>query len=149
MTLKSQRSIAVLIVVILGICLFGSGIVAAQSNSPAPTPAPGGENLPSQAPGEDSVLPLGKTDKDDRRLIANGKSLTGKINPSTDEDTYIFYATEGQQVTIKMTAKSSSLDGYLKLYTARMSSCGHTMMIVAVIAIRCSICTRYHDQENI
>ncbi|HRN68526.1 MAG TPA: pre-peptidase C-terminal domain-containing protein [Promineifilum sp.] len=119
MTLKSQRSIAVLIVVILGICLFGSGIVAAQSNSPAPTPAPGGENLPSQAPGEDSVLPLGKTDKDDRRLIANGKSLTGKISPSTDEDTYIFYATEGQQVTINMTAKTTALDGYLKLYTAR------------------------------
>lgn len=119
MALKSRGSIAVLIVAILGICLFGSGIVAAQSNGPAPTPAPGGENLSTQAPGEDSILPLGKADKDDRRILLNGKSVKGTISPSTDEDLYIFYATQGQQVTIGMIAKTAALDGYMKLYSAR------------------------------
>ena len=119
MTLRSRRSIAVLIVAILGICLFGSGIVAAQSNGPAPTPAPGGENQSLQSPSEDGILPRAKADKDDRRVLLNGKSVTGKISPSTDEDLYIFYATQGQQVTIGMIAKTAALDGYMALYTAR------------------------------
>ena len=119
MTLKSRQRIAVFIIAVLGICLLGIGTVAAQSNAPAPTPSPGGENLSPLAPSENGDLPFLAADTDDSRVISNGKTLTGKINPSTDKDWYYFYATQGQQVTIKMIAKNASLDGYMELYSVQ------------------------------
>lgn len=117
MTLRGQHRIVIFIVAIFGICLVSLGSVAAQSNVPVPTPAPGGENVTPQTPDTNSVIPLA-VDKDDKRVITNGKTLKGKISPANDEDIYYFYATEGQQVTITMVGKSG-LDGYMELYSVR------------------------------
>lgn len=134
MTISARRVVAVFLFVFAGIALLGLGSAAAQSGVPAPTPAFDGTTPSSSIPvpidkspipqPAGGTIPLSPSagDKDDRRVITNGKALKGKISPSSDVDPYFFYATQGQQVTIKMTGKGSSLDGYMDLYSVRDDS---------------------------
>jgi hypothetical protein len=51
----------------------------------------------------------------DDRLITNGQTLNGTINPANDTDTYTFNASAGQRATITMRKSSGNLDSYLTL----------------------------------
>ncbi|MEI7988349.1 MAG: PA14 domain-containing protein [Chloroflexota bacterium] len=56
------------------------------------------------------------SDADDNRTISSGQTLSGTINPASDNDTYYFDASSGQKATIAMRNSGSSLDSYLLLY---------------------------------
>lgn len=58
----------------------------------------------------------GSSDGDDGRWLNFGQSLQGSINPNTDRDTYYFNAVAGRLISLRMTRRNTSLDGYLELY---------------------------------
>ena len=116
MHIPNRRVLAVILLVLAGLTLLSIGVAGAQSEAPAPTPVPGIDQQPA-APSADAPAPAAK-DKDDGRVLTNSKSLKGKIQPASDIDHYFFFATEGQSVTVSMTATSGNLDGYMMLYDA-------------------------------
>lgn len=116
MHIPNRRVLAVFILVLAGLALLSMGVAGAQSQAPAPTPVPGIDQQPA-APSADAPAPAAK-DKDDGRVLTNTKSYKGKIQPANDTDHYFFFATEGQSVTVNMTATSGNLDGYMVLFDA-------------------------------
>ncbi len=55
-------------------------------------------------------------DEPNDRFISSGQTLNGVIDPASDQDSFVFDASQGQRATIRMNRTSGSLDSFLYLY---------------------------------